>query len=102
MGIRARVLAAIVVAGGALPAATASAGADSVPNPAWPQALPALAVPNTVQPHGVPHCRHASIHCVDNLAARLQQQWQGFDASCDHRAVISYAYLQITNGLHDD
>jgi hypothetical protein len=101
VGIRVRLAAAIVAA--ILLGSAAQASAEQpVPNPPWPQALPAVDVPNTAQPHGVPNCRKASIRCVDSLAKRLRRQWQGFDATCDHRAVISYAYLQITNGLRDD
>ena len=83
-------------------AAAAGAREGSVPNPPWPQALPPGQVPIGPQPHPVPRCRRASIACVDQLARRLRVQWQHFDSRCDHRAVISYSYLQITRGLRRD
>jgi hypothetical protein len=56
-----------------------------------------------VQPGPVRHCRdRASIECADGLLRRLRRQWRRFDATCDHRAVISYSYLLITKGLRDD
>ena len=83
----------------ASPAAAQSQGTDLVP---WPQALPPADVPNDVQAHGVTHCEHPSIRCVVNLKHRLQRQFARFNATCDHRAVISYSYLKITQGLLDD
>lgn len=68
----------------------------------WPQLLPPLPTPTTAQPHPVPRCSQASIECVNGLVRRLRKQWRGFDASCDHRAVIAYSYLEITRGLRDD
>ena len=68
----------------------------------WPQALPAAAVPNEVQARPVEHCRDGSVRCVAGLERRLRRQWQRLDASCDHRAVIAYSYLQITRGLLAD
>ena len=50
----------------------------------------------------VEHCRVAAVACVERLERRLERQWTRLDASCDHRAVISYSYLQITRGLLDD
>jgi hypothetical protein len=74
-------------------------GRDLIP---WPQALPPAEVPNEVRPHPVAHCRKASVKCVLGLERRLRKQWRRFDASCDHRAVIAYSYLQITRGLRKD
>ena len=68
----------------------------------WPQLLPPLPVSAEVQPRPVNNCRKASIECVEGLVQRLRAQWRAFDATCDHRAVISYSYLQITKGLRDD
>ena len=90
------VLAALVAAA---PGGARSAGTDLVP---WPQSLPPAAVPNDVQAHGVEHCRRAAVRCVAGLEHRLERQFARFDASCDHRAVISYSYLQITRGLLAD
>lgn len=89
-----------VVAVAVVPVAAAkAAGTDLVP---WPQALPASDVPNEVQPRSVEHCRQPRVRCVAGLVRRLQRQFKRFDASCDHRAVISYSYLQITRGLLAD
>ena len=77
-------------------AAPALADGPATPNPE--SALPGLAnVPG--RPHPVPHCRHASLKCIDGLIARLTKQWHVLDAMCDHRAVFSLAYLRITQGL---
>jgi hypothetical protein len=77
----------------------AALGHDLIP---WPQALPAAAVPNDAQARPVDHCRDGSVRCVAGLERRLRRQWRGFDAACDHRAVIAYSYLQITRGLLAD
>ncbi len=68
----------------------------------WPQLLPPLPTTTEVQPGPVPHCRKATVKCVRGLVGRLREQWRGFHETCDHRAVISYSYLQITKGLRDD
>ncbi len=68
----------------------------------WPQVLPPLPTTTEAQPGPVRRCGHATVACVDRLVHRLREQWRAFDATCDHRAVISYSYLQITKGLRDD
>ena len=68
----------------------------------WPELLPPGAAPADVQPHPVRNCRRASVACVNGLVRRLRTQWRRYDATCDHRAVIAYSYLQITKGLRDD
>jgi hypothetical protein len=86
------------------------ATAAAVPAPAdhqdadigWPQLLPPGASPTAAQPHPVPRCTRASLRCVDRLVRRLRAQWRAYDRACDHRAVISYSYLQITLGLRED
>jgi hypothetical protein len=50
----------------------------------------------------VPHCRRASIACVDQLARRLERMRARLDATCDHRVVPALAYLRITQALRDD
>ena len=94
--------AVVLAAAAALATPVALAGEGTVPNPPWPQALPPGSALTSVQPHPVRNCRHADIGCVDLLASRLRGQWQRFDRTCDHRAVISYSYLQITRGLRAD
>jgi hypothetical protein len=68
----------------------------------WPQLLPSLPVTTAVQPHGVAHCRRARLECMDGLLRRLRRQWRRLDATCDHRALFSLAYIRITQGLRDD
>jgi hypothetical protein len=58
-------------------------------------------VPTDVQPRPVPNCRRPTIACVDDLLRRLRRQWRPLDASCDHRALFSLAYIRITTGLRD-
>jgi hypothetical protein len=81
------------------PGALAGPGSENLP---WPELLPPSPVPTTVQPHPVDHCRRASVRCMDGLLRRLRAQWQRLDATCDHRALFSLAYLRITKGLRDD
>jgi hypothetical protein len=99
MTCSARVVAvlAVVVAIAAAPAA-ADHHDENLP---WPNLLPPLPVPASVQPYGVPHCRHASVRCTDNLIRRLRRQWRALDAACDHRALFALAYLRITQGLRN-
>src|SRR5438270_748888 len=88
-----------VVATGAMGwtvAAGATGGGDPLP---WPSLLPPLPVSTEVQPHGVVHCRRASLGCIGGLLTRLNAQWRPLDAACDHRALFSLAYIRITEGL---
>lgn len=101
MGIRARIAAVAALAALGL-AASAPGQGEPPPNPPWPQALPPDQVPIGPQPHPVRGCRKARIGCVDLLVRRLREQWRRYDRSCDHRAVMSYSYLQITRGLRAD
>jgi hypothetical protein len=103
MGYAPRMRTGGVLAAVALVAVMAFAGParadNNNENIPWPQALPALPVGNIGAAHPVPHCETPSIGCVDDLAARLQAQWQAWDATCDHRAVMALAYLRITQEL---
>jgi hypothetical protein len=83
-----------------LAAAPGALAADGPPTPNVEAALPGL-VTGGPAPHGVPHCRRASLACIDGLIRRLRRQWRELDATCDHRAVFSLAYLRITQGLRD-
>jgi hypothetical protein len=89
------VLAAVV----ATPALAQIGGTDLAP---WPQQLPASDVPNDRQAHAVQHCPDGRVRCVRGLERRVRRQFERFDATCDHRAVIAYSYLQITRGLLAD
>src|SRR3954447_6968385 len=95
----AAVLIALVAALAAAPVARADHHDENLP---WPQALPPLPTPTTPQPHGVPGGERASIACIDRLIVRLRKQWRRLDATCDHRALFSLAYIRITKGLRDD
>ena len=81
------------------PAALADHGGLDIP---WPQLLPPQPTSTEVQPGPVKRCRNASIRCVDRLVRHLRVQWRGYDRSCDHRAVVAYSYLKITQGLRRD
>lgn len=98
--------ACLAALGVALALALVPAGAQADPftreNLPWPQALPPMPVSSAVQGHGVPHCRRASVRCMDGLLKRLRRQWRRLDARCDHRALFSLAYIRITKGLRDD
>ena len=58
--------------------------------------------PLDVQPGPVPRCKRARLRCVSRLVRHLRSEWQGYDESCDHRAVVYYSYLEITKGLRRD
>jgi hypothetical protein len=90
------VVLALVVA---VPAAAQIGGTDLAP---WPQQLPASDVPNDRQARAVQHCADGRVRCVRGLERRLRRQFERFDSTCDHRAVIAYSYLQITRGLIAD
>ncbi|MFL5894162.1 MAG: DUF5995 family protein [Thermoleophilaceae bacterium] len=94
----AAVIAAAACAAAALPALAQDPGEVDLP---WPSMLPSQPVPASIQPHGVAHCRRASVRCTDDLIRRLRLQWRALDAACDHRALFSLAYLRITKGLRD-
>jgi hypothetical protein len=92
-------VASVLVALLAAAPASGQGGTDLFP---WPQALPASEVPNEAQGRPVDHCRKPRVRCVRGLERRLSRQFERFDATCDHRAVIAYSYLQITRGLLAD
>src|SRR4051794_11660283 len=92
----------LTVVGMALACASPAAARPEDRNLPWPELLPSLPVSTKVQPHAVPHCRRASIACIDDLLTRLRAQWRTLDAACDHRALFSLAYIEITQGLRDD
>ena len=89
-------LAAVIALAVLVPAAAADHHGT---NPPWPQALPPGASPTDVQPGPVRHCRQPRLACVDGLLRRIRRQWRRLDAACDHRAVLTLAYLRITQEL---
>lgn len=84
-----------------LAGAPAALAGEGPPTPDPEAALPGLVTTGGGGLEAVPRCRRASLHCIDRLIWRLRRQWRGLDATCDHRAVFSLAYLRITRGLRD-
>ena len=104
MGIRCRrgtaaALAAALALAVAAPAAAGQQGGIDVPGNQGP---PAADPPTDVQPGPVPRCKRARLRCVKRLERHLTREWKRHDATCDHRAVVYYAYLEITKGLRRD
>ncbi len=66
------------------------------------QGPPAANPPTDVQPGPVPRCKRARLECVKRLERHLTREWKRYDATCDHRAVVYYSYLEITKGLRRD
>ena len=84
---------------GAAASAGAQEGGVDVPGNQGP---PAATAPTDVQPGPVPRCRRARLDCVKRLERHLAREWKRYDATCDHRAVVLYSYLEITRGLRRD
>lgn len=100
MGRRALTLAAVTIGWLACaPATHADHNGLDVP---WPQLLPSQPTTTEVQPSPVRRCRRASIECVNQLVEHLRRAWRRYDRTCDHRAVIAFSYLKITQGLRRD
>jgi hypothetical protein len=102
--VRRRWRTAALIAAAALaatcPAARADHGGHDLVK--WPALLPPLPVDPGNQPHPVTNCETVGLGCVSDLARRLREQWQAFDATCDHRAVMALSYLYITEELERD
>src|SRR5919199_3232267 len=97
MGVRAATALSIAATAAALLCAP-GAGASSDPaNVQWETLLPAMPSSARVQPHSVPFCRGATVRCVDTEVRRLRAAQDGF--RCDHRAVFSTTYLELTRQL---
>jgi uncharacterized protein DUF5995 len=76
----------------------ASAGAQTTPNPPWPQLLPpAPGTSADVQPGPVARCREPTIRCVDDTL-RIFRRFRA-RLGCDHRAVFVNTYLLLTEEL---
>ena len=72
-------------------------GSDHPANVQWERFLPALPSPTEIQPHSVPHCRRATMRCLDVEVARLRNAQERF--GCDHRGVFATTYLELTKTL---
>ena len=76
----------------------APVGAQTSPNPPWPQLLPPD--PNTtaaVQPGPVSRCRRPTMRCVDDTI-RIFRIWRA-RLGCNHRAVFTTTYLLLTQEI---
>ena len=90
-----RGIALVLVA--AMAAGVSAWGSDHPANVHWERFLPALPSPTDIQPRSVPHCRRATMRCIDvevRRLRRLQARW-----GCDHRAVFATTYLELTKTL---
>jgi hypothetical protein len=96
------VRAAAIAVGVALLVAVPALAAPEGPDLPGPQGPPAAGAPTEVQPGPVPRCPRAKLECVMRLKRHLRAEWRRYDASCDHRAVVYYSYLKITEGLRRD
>ncbi|HYH59901.1 MAG TPA: DUF5995 family protein [Thermoleophilaceae bacterium] len=90
---------ALVLIGVIAVAAGAARGSDHPANVHWERFLPALPSPSEIQPHGVPHCRRATIRCIDVEIRRLRRLRD--ELGCDHRAVFATTYLELTKTLRE-
>jgi hypothetical protein len=91
------VLAAAVL--GALAVLGASAPAAPPPGAPWNEYLPALPSPSQEHPNRVAHCRRAKLACVRFQIRRMREKQARL--GCDHRAVFTTTYLELTKGLRD-
>lgn len=69
----------------------------TIPNLDWTSLLPPLDGPANPQPGPVPHCRVSTPRCVDGEVRRLRRLQAKL--GCDHRAVFTTTYLELTKGL---
>jgi len=77
------------------------AGAPAAPPPgiAWNELLPALPSPSQAHPNRIAHCRRARMACVRTEIRRMKAWRARF--GCDHRAVFTTTYLELTRELRD-
>jgi hypothetical protein len=78
-------------------APVAFAGPPGVP---WTELMPALPTAENPQPHPIPHCRKATVGCVDTELERLAAARDRF--GCDHRGVFATTYFELTSQLRRD
>ena len=60
-------------------------------------ALPPLPIPYT--PYTGPVCTDGDPQCIDDVIAEMQRRLAPLDASCDHDAIFSLAYLRVTQNV---
>jgi hypothetical protein len=66
----------------------------------WPDELPGLQVGPSGPPRPMPGCESLQLECVSRLVDRLDREWSGENAACDHRAVFTIAYRRISADIH--
>ena len=78
----------------------ASAPAPAAPpGVGWNEYLPALPSPSQTHPNRVAHCKRAKLACVRFQIRRMRERQA--ELGCDHRAVFTTTYLELTKGLRD-
>ena len=78
-----------------------TAGGSGHPaNVHWESFLPAMESPSNVQPGKVPFCRKATYRCVDAQIKRMKRLQR--EMGCDHRAVFTTTYLELTRQYRSD
>ena len=99
MAMRVRICA--VVCALAFGGYAAAAGGSAHPaNVHWESLLPALPSSSLNQPGPVPHCRKATARCIDEQIKRMKRLRR--ELGCDHRAVFTTTYLELTRQYRDD
>jgi hypothetical protein len=79
----------------------ATAGGSTHPaNVHWESFLPAMPGTAEIQPGKVAFCRKATYRCVDEQIKRMKRAQREF--GCDHRAVFSTTYLELTRQYRSD
>ena len=81
----------------AMAAGVSAWGSDHPANVHWERFLPALPTSAEIQPRSVPHCRRATMRCIDVEVRRLRRLRARL--GCDHRAVFATTYLELTKTL---
>jgi hypothetical protein len=77
----------------------APAPAERAPGVQWSDYLPALPSPSQTRPNRVAHCKRARLECV-RVQIRRMRELQA-QLGCDHRAVFTTTYLELTRQLRD-
>ena len=88
---------AVVLLITALVVGASAHGSEHPANVHWERFLPALPSPTEIQPRSVPHCRRATMRCIDVEIRRLRERQRRW--GCDHRAVFATTYLELTKEL---
>ena len=73
--------------------------AAAVPGVPWTQFLPALPSPPQDHPNRIAHCKRPAMKCVRVEIRRMRAKRDRL--GCDHRAVFTTTYLELTKELRD-